>query len=538
MRKSAVLKLVSVVLVSALMLTLLASCNGRKEQIMEYEATTDNYRTYYQIFPYSFADSDGDGIGDINGIIDKLDYIADMNFEGIWLTPIHQSPSYHKYDVVDYKSIDSKFGTLEDYDRLVEECHNRGMTVLLDLVFNHSAKTNKWFEACYAAHMRNKPYDTYYNFYRFEQFTGGTVPTGWAKYNSNWIYEAQFNEGMPDLNLQNVLDEPEGYLATELKSIMEFWLVDHDVDGFRLDAVTSYFTGNATKNTEFLTWLNDTAKAIKPSCYIVGEGAWSNVVENRTYQSSGVDSFFLFQHGYDGSGTLSFSVRLEKARYLFAIDEENVINVAGGIPAMFISNHDISRAYGILQAGNNVNNLKMGYGLMAMCAGTTFWYYGDEVGMNAFPNSAGKVIDENRRQPMPWGDSYTCRPVNGSTAVADSVKYPLGTVKQNLRDSSSVIDYIARANALRRAFPAIARNYGEKVYLSADGLVAAVKKGSGADAVYIVMNVSHKTTATVNLSEIGSNLTLKGTLSVDDVPTLSENVLTMPKQTFAILQQG
>lgn len=530
-------KLTVVLLLAALLLAALGSCGERA--MTGFDETTDNMRTYYQIFPYSFADSNGDGIGDINGIIAKLDYIADMNFEGIWLTPVHSSPTYHKYDVVDYKSIDPSFGTLEDYDRLVEECHKRGMTVLLDLVFNHTAKSNPWLEKCYGAHVRNRRDDQYYNYYNLEQYDGSsTIYTGWEKYNSSWIYECQFGGGMPDLNLQNVLDEPEGYLATELKDIMKFWLIDHNVDGFRLDAVTSYFTGNNQKNKKFLSWLNTTAKSLKPSCYIVGEGAWGNVEENKVYHESGVDSFFAFQHGYSGNGTLSYATRLERAFYLYNIDQGNKENVAGGVPAMFIANHDTPRAYGIMQGSNDINDIKMGYGLMTMCYGTTFWYYGDEIGMNAYTNAAGKIIDENRRQPLPWGDNYTCSPVKSSTAVTFSVKYPLGTVKDNLKDNSSIISYITRANALRRSFPQIARNYAENVYLSDDGLLAVVKKGDGKDAVYIVMNISHNYTLNYDLSAIGGNFKLVGTLSVDKTPSLKGSKLTMPKQTFAILQQG
>ena len=384
-----IIKLLSVALVAVLLVAGLASCG--EKAITNLPETTDNYRSYYQIFPYSFADSDGDGVGDINGIIAKLDYIADMNFEGIWLTPVHQSPSYHKYDVVDYKTIDSKFGTLEDYDRLVEECHKRGMSILLDLVFNHTSSDNMWFEACYLAHLNNQTWNQYYDFYNFEK--SGSARTGWSSYDSSWIYESQFNAGMPDLNLQSVLDEPEGYLATELKDIMKFWLVDHKVDGFRLDAVTSYFTGNRPKNTQFLSWLNTTAKSIKSDCYIVGEGAWSGAAENAEYQTSGVDSFFLFQHGYTGTGSLSFATRLEKASYLSSIDQDNKTLVSGGIPAMFIANHDIARAYGIMQGGSDINNIKVGYGLMSMCGGTTVWFYGDDIALRPCPNSAGKAID-------------------------------------------------------------------------------------------------------------------------------------------------
>jgi len=534
MDKSRIIKFSAVLLVLVLLLAGLAAC-GSEKPMTGFPETTDNYRSYYQIFPYSFADSNGDGVGDINGIIAKLDYIADMNFEGIWLTPVHKSPSYHKYDVVDYRTIDAKFGTLEDYDRLVEECHKRGMTVLLDLVFNHTSSQNDWFEACFLARENNEIWDKYYEFYNFEKST--SARNGWSQYNGSWIYESRFNAGMPDLNLQNVLDEPEGYLATELKDIMKFWLVDHKVDGFRLDAVTSYFTGNTVKNTEFLKWLNDTAKALKPDCYIVGEGTWGNVAENQRYQESGVDSFFAFQHGYTGTGSISFATRLEKASYLASIDQSNISAVAGGIPAMFISNHDIARAYGIMQGGSDINNIKMGYGLMTMCNGTTFWYYGDEIAMRTFPNAAGKDIDENKRQPIPWGDNYTCIPVRGSTNVAFETKYPLGTVDKNLKDKSSIINYITRANALRRSFPVIARTYAEQVYLNDYGDLSVVKKGSGSDTIYIVVNLNHNYSRTFDVSELGINVKLAGTLSVDDMPTLKGNTLTMPNQTFAILQQ-
>lgn len=533
-------KITSVVLLLLFASCAFVACNAGEKEMENIPATTDKMRTYYQIFPYSFADSNGDGIGDINGIIDKLDYIDSLHFDGIWLTPVHQSTTYHKYDVVDYKSIDKQFGTLEDYDRLVEECHKRGMTILMDLVFNHTSDKHDWFEACCVAHSRNQSYNRYYNYYNF-QFNNGTAPGGWEKYGSNWIYECQFWSGMPDLNLQNVLDEPDGYLAQDLKDVMKFWLVDHKVDGFRLDAVTSYFTAQPTLNTQFLKWLNDTAKELKPDCYIVGEGSWGSVGENKGYQASGIDSFFAFNHGFSGNGTLSYAVRQDKAYYLAAIDAANKENVAGGIPAMFVSNHDTARAWGIFQGANDVNNIKMGYGLMAMSYGATFWYYGDEIGMNVVVASGSKEPrDEDRRQPMPWGkgDSYTCKPVRASSNVEDKAKYPLGSVADNLRDKNSVLNYIARANALRRAFPQIARNYCESVYLSEDGTFAIVKKGTGSDAIYIAMNISHDYVTKFDLAQLGLNLKLVGTLSVDKQPTLSGTVLNMPIQTFAILQQG
>lgn len=525
-------------LVLAVLLTL-SACSGSKGDILkrDVQETTDKMRTYYEIFPYSFADSNGDGIGDLQGIIDKLDYIADMNFDGIWLTPVHQSTTYHKYDVVDYKSIDSQFGTLEDYDRLVAACHDKGMTILLDLVFNHTSVESEWFQRCFAANLRGETDNQYYNYYNFKELeSSDQLEPGWEFYQGRWAYECQFWSGMPDLNLQNVLDEPDGYLANDLKEVMRFWLVDHDVDGFRLDAVTSYFTADEERNLAFLTWLNDTAKEIKPDCYIVGEGSWGNVGENQRYQASGVDSFFSFQHS-QGGGNISYSVRLEKAAYLYKIDEENVKYVGDGIPATFIANHDVGRAYGSTQAANDLNNLKMAYGLMAMSYGTIYHYYGDEAGMVVLNRSGSdSYIDEDKRQPMPWGDSYQCKPVTGSTKGEDSAKYPLGTVKEQLEQEDSVISYITKANAIRRAFPQIARSQGQNVYVNDDRTVCIVSKGNEGDRIYIVMNASHTYSRTYDLSQLG-NVELAATLSTGEIPSVKGTTLTIPAQSFAILTE-
>ncbi len=527
-------------LVLALLL-LVTGCGGKKDSGAEKEAspipeTTDKMRTYYQIFPYSFADSNGDGVGDLKGIIDKLDYIDSLHFDGLWLTPVHESPSYHKYDVSDYRSIDPQFGTLEDYDALVAACHERGMTILLDLVFNHSAKNNEWFERCMAARTRGQTDNPYYNYYNVRQLGDGEqVPPGWDVYQGRWVYECQFWSGMPDLNLQNVLDEPEGALANELRDIMKFWLVDHNVDGFRLDAVTSYFTADGDRNTAFLKWLNDTAQELKPGCTIVGEGDWLNKAENTRYQASGVDSFFAFQHS-QGNGNLSYSVRLEKAAYLYLIDEDNVECAAGGIPATFIANHDTGRAYPAVQGANEPSNAKMAYGLMAMCYGSIYHYYGDEAGMNVLLASGSDGYkDEDKRQPMPWGDSYTCKPVAASTPGDDEAKYPLGTIADQLKDENSLPNYIKRANALRRAFPQIARYPAQSVYLNDLRNLCVVSKGEGGDKIYIVMNASHTETETWDTSSLGK-VELCGTLSVKDVPTLKGGTLTIPAQSFAILK--
>ena len=219
-------------------------------------APDDNYRTTYEVFVYSFADSNGDGIGDLNGLYDNLGYIndgqpssgMDLSAGEIWLMPIFPSPTYHKYDTTNYMDVDPTYGTLEDFDKLLKECHARGINVILDLALNHTSTEHPWFQA--AKEYLEKlpagkdpvkdecPYVWYYTFSQ-EQYPG-FVPM-----DDTWYYEARFWEGMPDLNLST----PE--VRNELSTIMKFWL-DRGVDGFRLDAVTSYYTDNPDGNMEFM----------------------------------------------------------------------------------------------------------------------------------------------------------------------------------------------------------------------------------------------------------------------------------------------
>jgi alpha-amylase len=441
MRKSALLK--NIVLLSAGLVPMLLSACGTASSLAEPTIVTvdDKYGTYYQIFPYSFADSNGDGIGDLQGIIDKLDYIDSLHYDGIWLTPVHPSGTYHKYDVDDYEAIDPKFGTLETYDTLVKECHKRGMKVLLDLVYNHTSDSIPWFNNCLYANSRTltseSPYYKYKNYYNVEK--SSTPASGWASATtygySGLVYECRFWSEMPDLNLQNVLDEPNGYLAQELKGIISFWLKDHAVDGFRLDACTSYFTGNQDKNALFLKWLHDYAVSVNPKVYIVGEGAWGSINENLNYQTtSGVDSFFNFEDA-TSSGYPAQAVIHNDASYLYRGIMKNLSSVsATGMPAPFIMNHDQGRMYGALYGAQGVNNLKFGHALLQMMNGSTFVYYGDEMG-ERIAASVSPTVDENKRQPLLWGDKYTCKPSRFTRTA--STPSAISTWRSTIRNSWS-----------------------------------------------------------------------------------------------------
>ena len=141
-------RIVVILLFVAMLLNSLTACGkGEDWRVREKQVIDDNYRTWYEIFVYSFYDSDGDRIGDLQGVISKLDYVEELGFNGIWLMPIMPSPSYHKYDVTDYKAIDPQYGTMEDFEKLVQECDKRGIKLIVDLVLNHTSSEHPWFTA-------------------------------------------------------------------------------------------------------------------------------------------------------------------------------------------------------------------------------------------------------------------------------------------------------------------------------------------------------------------------------------------------------
>src|SRR6266496_178176 len=188
-----------------------------------------NDTVFYEIFVRSFRDSNGDGIGDFNGITEKLDYLKGLGVRGIWLMPINPSPSYHGYDVTDYQAVNPDYGTLDDFKHLLSEAHKRGIKVIMDLVLNHTSAKHPWFQSAL------QPGSQYHDWYVWKDQDPGTLgPWGaqtWYKASNGQYYYAIFWDQMPDLNYDNPA------VREEAKKIASFWLKDIGIDGFRLDAV-------------------------------------------------------------------------------------------------------------------------------------------------------------------------------------------------------------------------------------------------------------------------------------------------------------
>lgn len=463
-----------VLLMSFILLTTACSCSVAEEAPAPSNVT-------YQIFVGSFQDSDGDGIGDLQGIIDRLDYIESLGVDRLWLSPIHPSVSYHKYDVLNYEAIDPDLGTLEDFDRLIAACGERGIGVMLDLVVNHTGEGHPWFrQACEALQNQvDSPYTSWYNFTRGE----GMHPVP----GTDWYYEGQFGAHMPDLNLDN----PD--VRAEITRIMAFWQA-RGVCGFRLDAVTSYYTGAPMANRDFLRFLTDTAKTVDPDCYLVGE-TWTDAATILTLYGSGVDSLFNFPAA-DNTGTFvqaALGGKGAAAARLMA-DWNAQLHEASptSVDAPFLTNHDLNRAAGMLRLKAPFE--KAAAMLYLLMPGRPTVYYGEELGMT------GSGLDENKRLPMLWSAEESAALCNPPAAADQKQRLKEGVDVQE-DDPDSLLNWYRQVIALRRQAPELLRGGMTAIDLG-EPTLACYRVADDSGAVVILMNLSQTDTLTVPLDAI------------------------------------
>ena len=522
----------SILLVSLVLSSLssLSSCkrneeDGEKDDVV-LNIIDDNYRNWYEIFVYSFYDTNNDGIGDLNGVTAKLDYIKEMGFNGIWLMPIHPSPTYHKYDVTDYYAIHPDYGTLEDFKNLVDEAHKRGIRIIIDLVVNHSSDSHPWFlQACDYIRKNGAPGGEYGDFYNFRI----TDNNAYHSVNgTKYSYEGQFWSGMPDLNLDSE------NVRNEIISIMNFWLTDYNVDGFRLDAVTSYYTGNLQNNIDFLSWLNTEAKKIKPTAYIVGE-AWvgSDFTIDRYYES-GCDSFFLFT-GSQAGGTIATAVKQSSGKSLGELFMSLQSTYGDAILAPFLGNHDTMRPGSFMPGEDNV---KMAAGVLAMMNGGTFVYYGEEIGMIS---KGGNNSDPAKRIAMKWQakniyEGHCYLPPENTPVDETSYYYP--SVQEQMEDTDSILNYYKEAMELRNRFPSIARGTVTYYPEGQNNYICVITKEYNGEKITIVFNMdTFEQTVTLDKDTLGFTELVGELYAAGGEFSFDESgALIMPPQSIAIFK--
>ncbi len=447
----------------------------------------------YEIFVGSFADSDGDGIGDLRGIERKLDYIASLGVDMIWLTPIHPSPSYHHYDVTDYYSVAPEFGTMADFDGLVSACAERGIGVILDLVVNHTSSEHPWFLAACAA--LGSGDDSLTGWYNFTQGAGEHDVPGMQ----GWFYEGRFGYHMPDLNLDS------DAVRDEIAKIIAFWQ-GHGVSGFRLDATTSYYTGAPDGNAGFVRFITETARANDPDCYVVGE-CWADEQTILGLYGSGIPSLFNFPAA-DVNGLLVQAALNGRgaavARRMAAWNESLRAVSPASQDAPFLTNHDMARARGMLRSDDAA--MRTAAMLYLLLPGRPFVYYGEELGMS------GSGRDENKRLPMLWSaaeGSANCLP----PADADQKQRLKAGVAEQEGDGDSLLNWYRRLIALRALAPELARGSMAALDAGSDALCAfTVTDGT---TVAVLINASSGETAAVDPAALGiENAALLGCAGV------------------------
>lgn len=494
---------------------------------------------YYEIFVRSFYDSDGDGIGDIQGVIEKLDYLNDGNPDtsddlgvtGIWLMPINPSPSYHGYDVTDYRAIHPDYGTLEDFKKLLAEADKRGIKIIMDLVVNHTSTEHEWFKQA-ASDKAAATRDWY--IWAEDQ---GKTPAGvsaagsgspWHELNAAH-YMGTFWGGMPDLNF----DHPK--VRQEMKGIGKYWL-ELGVDGFRIDAAKHIYEDlmsdkseeTTAKNTAWWQEFRASMNEVNPDAYIVGE-IWDNsAAVIAPYLNNAFDSGFNFSLGESIIGAAmdekdnNLAFTLERTYGLYN-------QVSGGkfTDAIFMTNHDMNRV--MSQLKGDENHAKMAAGILLTLPGNPFIYYGEEIGMT------GAKPDEQIREPMIWSNTGSDK---GQTTW-EPLKHNRGDqvqgVEQQTGDGDSLLSRYRTLIRWRNEMPALNRGTIES-YSSGNQQVMAYIRRINDSSVLVVHNLSGTEQVVELTAKDGSAEFQTLSNTTDKNAARSGSSLNLPPYTTVILE--
>ena len=486
----------------------------------------------YEVFVRSFADGNGDGIGDFQGLTKRLDYIRELGVNGIWLMPIMESNSYHKYDVVDYKSIDPEYGTELDFKTFVNEAHNRNIKVVVDLIVNHTGYHHPWFQS--AINEKDSPYRDYYVWAKKDSIEKQIAKkeialdsdniNQWHPVNGDTLgehYYGYFWDGMPDLNFDN----PK--VKEEFVEIGKYWLTEMKVDGFRLDAAKHIFTTDrAEDNHAFWVWFRTEMQKIKPDVYLVGE-VWSPAEEVAPYLK-GLPSLFNFDMGYAIIEAVDEGQDKKDIikKYKAISDYYNKYSTEF-LDATFLRNHDQNRVLSELKG--NVEKAKMAAAILLTLPGTPYIYYGEELGMQ------GMKPDEYIREPFLWDSKGKDK----HQTFWEKPKYstPETVIPYSIQKSNplSILSFYRKLIGYRNSSESLSKGTMVETDIENENLVTFIRKFE-TDETLIIHNISDKP---VEINLFG---TLRKFNSVDYSTSkkrikLKKGLLTIPSLTSLVIKQ-
>lgn len=471
---------------------------------------------FYEIFVRAFYDSSGDGIGDINGMTAQLDYLQELGIEGIWLMPIHPSPSYHGYDVTDYYEINPDYGTMDDFKAFMAEAHARDIKVVIDLVVNHSSTEHPFFQDAIAS--KESPYRDWYIW--ADEDTNLRERGEWGQ--PFWHGEAPnhyfsvFWGGMPDFNFYN--DE----VRQEMINIGQYWLEEVGVDGFRLDAAKHIFPKDKEQNLVWWKEFRAAMEEVKPDVFLVGE-VWDLPQVAGPYLEDGLHSTFNFDLAEDilkaamterGGSLVPKLIRSLTTFERYSTDF---------VDSTFITNHDINRVMSELRG--NEEQAKMAASLLLTLPGSPFIYYGEEIGMQ------GAKPDEHIREPMLWYQDGGA----GQTSWIKP-KYDTGqdapSVEAQLEDPNSLYHHYKTMIYLRRSEPTLL--FGEIIEspIRAQGSLA-YKRVYNAEELHVIHNLS-RNELEINLEDENAGEVIFAT---KEEYTISDGIVTLPPYSTVIFSK-
>ncbi len=505
------------------------------------ESTWWKRAVFYQVYPRSFKDSNADGIGDLKGIQDKLDYFQELGVDALWISPFFKSPMKDfGYDISDYKDIDPIFGSLEDFRSLLAAAHERGLRIVADLVVNHSSDEHPWFKAA-----RSSRTDSKHDWYIWKPVTGRRPPNNWIslfEQRSAWYsneatgewYLATFTRNQPEFNWRN----PE--LREAVYDVTRFWL-DLGVDGFRMDVATAYFKDAEFRSNPFS--FNLVPNLLQHHIYDRNRPEVFGVFKDfRAIADSYGDRMLIGEthgldpvlaascHGSNGDGlhmafNFDFLNKNWNARQ-FKKSAEHWYDMLppSAWPNFTLSNHDQSRHYYRYRSGRHSDERAKVAATMLLCLrGTPFLYYGEEIGMNCESLPRASLRDplgiatwplrfgrDPERIPMQWDDSLNAGFSQAKPWLPVNTDYRYKNVLIQKSDPASLWSWYAALLRLRKAQPALVT--GSLVWLDAPPAVMAwrrseCRQAEGMHNVEVYLNFSEKSTA-INIS---AGIVLQGT---------------------------
>ena len=508
--------------------------------------------TVYQIYPKSFNDSNGDGIGDLNGVIEKLDYLSELGIDYIWLTPFFVSPQIDNgYDIEDYYNIDPIFGTIDDFDNLVLECKKRNIEIMLDMVFNHTSTKHKWFKNALNGDQKYK------DFYIFKKGINGKEPTNWqSKFGgSAWEYVEKFNEYYLHLfdRTQGDLNWENEEVRNEIYKIVTFW-INKGVKGFRLDVVNLIskpekfendqigdgrrFYTDGPKIHKYLKELNKNTFGKYEDMVTVGEMSSTSIESCIKYtnpKEKELSMVFNFHHlkvDYDkGDKWTLMDFDFKKLKSLFKSWQEEM-EKGNGWNALFWCNHDQPRI--VSRFGNtdkyHKESAKMLATTMYMMRGTPYVYQGEEIGMtnpdfdsieqyrdveskNYFKILQKSGIDDskiyrilnsksrdNSRTPMQWDDSKNAGFSGADPWIPVGKSYKSINVETALKDKNSIFYHYKKLIKIRKEYDVISYGSFKIILENHDKVLAYTRKLENTELV--ILNNFYSENTEVILDEI------------------------------------